>query len=657
MTLSDRKPGSSAARARPSLAQPLGKGRPCYVAGAMLHLNDVTLRIGGRLLLEGATMRLPAGRRVGLVGRNGSGKTTLLRLIRGELGPDAGEVRLKRGARVGAVAQEAPGGDVSPRAAVLAADPERERLLLAAERVQDAAAIAEVQTRLADIGAHAAPARASAILNGLGFDEAAQARPLASFSGGWRMRVALAAALFAEPDLLLLDEPTNHLDLEASLWLEDYLCRYPRSLLLVSHDRHLLNRVPQQIVHLDQRRLTAYAGGYDAFERVRREQIALAEKERAKQDTKRRHMQAFVDRFRYKASKARQAQSRLKAIARLAPIAEVIEAPDVVLRFPAPRVPPPPLITLDGVAAGYGRALVLERLDLRIDPDDRIALLGANGNGKSTFAKLLAGRIQPLAGEMVRAPKLRVGYFAQHQIEELRPERTALQHLAEVLPDLREQQLRARLGGFGLTQDKAELPAALLSGGEKARLTLALISALEPQILVLDEPTNHLDIDSRDALIAAVNEFPGAVLLISHDRNLIELTADRLWLVAAGRVRPYDGDLADYHRSLLAGPADERPAATGAEPSLKRAQRQRGAALRAEVAPLRQAASAAERELERLSAAQAKLAARLADGATYELSGDEIAALIKRAAGLKAAIAAAEHRWLAAAEALERARA
>jgi ATP-binding cassette subfamily F protein 3 len=621
----------------------------------MLHLNDVTLRIGGRLLLEGATVHLPAGRRVGLVGRNGSGKTTLLRLIRGELAPDAGEVRLKRGARVGSVAQEAPGGDVSPRAAVLAADPARERLLAAAERVRDPAAIAEVQTRLADIGAHAAPARASAILNGLGFDEAAQTRPLSSFSGGWRMRTALAAALFAEPDLLLLDEPTNHLDLEASLWLEDYLCRYPRSLILVSHDRHLLNRVPEQIVHLEQRRLTAYAGGYDAFERVRREKMALLEKERAKQDARRRHMQAFVDRFRYKASKARQAQSRLKALARLAPIPEVIAAPDVVLRFPEPQVPSPPLITLERVAAGYGRAVVLERLDLRIDPDDRIALLGANGNGKSTFAKLLAGRIAPLAGEIVRAPRLRVGYFAQHQIEELRPERTALQHLAEVLPDLREQQLRTRLGGFGLTQDKAELPAAQLSGGEKARLTLALISALEPQILVLDEPTNHLDIDSRDALILAINGFAGAVLLISHDPHLIELTADQLWLVAGGRVQRFDGDLEDYRRALLNRRTDSSPAGAATGGNARRAERQRQADLRARLAPLRQEAKAAERELERLTHERARLAATLADGATYRLPGDELEELLKRQAALGAAIETAEHRWLEAAEALEEA--
>jgi ATP-binding cassette subfamily F protein 3 len=621
----------------------------------MLHLDEVTLRIGGRLLLERASLHLPAGHRVGLVGRNGSGKTTLLRLIAGAIGPDAGEVRLRRGARVGTVAQEAPGGERTPRQAVLDADLERARLLAAAESARDPAEIAAVQTRLADIGAHAAPARAAAILAGLGFDEEAQARPLESFSGGWRMRVALAAVLFSEPDLLLLDEPTNHLDLEASLWLEEYLLRYPRTLLLVSHDRHLLNRMPEQIVHLDRLKLTTYAGGYDAFERTRRERSLLQAKERVKQEARRAHMQAFVDRFRYKASKARQAQSRLKALSRLQPIPEVIEAPDVVLRFPKPQVPPPPLITLAGVRAGYGRHVVLDGLDLRIDPDDRIALLGANGNGKSTFARLLAGKLAPMAGEIVRAPRLRVGYFAQHQIEELRPERNAIQHLAEALRDQSAERLRTRLGGFGLSGEKAELAAGLLSGGEKARLTLALISAKEPQILVLDEPTNHLDIDSRAALIEAINDFPGAVLLISHDRHLIELAADRLWLVAGGRVRPFEGDLEDYRQSLLAAPAGDRSTASSPEPNLRRVQRQRGAALRAELAPLRQAARDAERELERLTAERARLSALLADGATYRRPGDELEGLLKRQAALSAAIATAEHRWLEAAEALERA--
>jgi ATP-binding cassette, subfamily F, member 3 len=613
----------------------------------MLHLNDVSLRVGGRLLLEGASLHVPAGQRVGLVGRNGSGKTSLLRLIQGETQPDAGTLRLRKGARIGSVAQEAPGGQATPREVVLAADRERTQLLAAAERTVDPAAIAEVQTRLADIGAHAAPARAAVILSGLGFDEDAQARPVNSFSGGWRMRVALASVLFAEPDLLLLDEPTNHLDLEASLWLEDYLCRYPHTLLLVSHDRNLLNRVPQRIVHLEGRRLTSYAGAYDAFERARAERLALQAKERDRIEAKRRHMQAFVDRFRYKASKARQAQSRLKAIAKLATLPALTQAPDVVLRFPATKIPAPPLITLDRVRAGYGDHIVLDRLDLRIDPDDRIALLGANGNGKSTFAKLLAGTLAPMAGELVSAPKLRVGYFAQHQIEELSPEQSAVQHLARRLPNEREERLRTRLGGFGLSQEKADLPVALLSGGEKARLTFALMSAQAPQILILDEPTNHLDIDSREALVEAINDFAGAVILISHDRHLIELTADRLWLVADGRVRPFDGDIDSYRRDLLG-----RERANGADEG-KRSERQRGAEQRQRLAPLRQAARQAERELEQLTSDRSALAARLASAETYRLPGAEIEALAKRGADLEAAIAAAEARWLEAEQALE----
>jgi ATP-binding cassette subfamily F protein 3 len=616
----------------------------------MLHLNDVSLRVGGQFLLEGASLHVPAGHRVGLVGRNGSGKTSLLRLIQGETQPDAGTLRLRKGARIGWVAQEAPGGEATPREVVLAADRERARLLAVAERTQDPGAIAEVQTRLADIGAHAAPARAAVILSGLGFDEDAQARPLKSFSGGWRMRVALASVLFAEPELLLLDEPTNHLDLEASLWLEDYLCRYRHTLILVSHDRNLLNRVPQRIVHLDERRLTTYAGNYDAFTRARAERLTLQVKERERIEAKRRHMQAFVDRFRYKASKARQAQSRLKAIEKLAILPTPTHAPDVVLRFPATKIPAPPLITLDRVRAGYGYHVVLDRLDLRIDPDDRIALLGANGNGKSTFAKLLAGSLAPMGGELVRAPKLRVGYFAQHQIEELLPEQSAVQHLARRLPDEREERLRTRLGGFGLSQEKAELPAALLSGGEKARLTFALMSALAPQILILDEPTNHLDVDSRDALVEAINDFAGAVILISHDRHLIELTADRLWLVAEGRVRPFDGDIDSYRRDLL---GNERP--NGADDGGKRSERQRGAEQRQRLAPLRQAARQAERELERLTSDHSALAARLTDAATWRLPGAELEALAKRDAELKAQIATAEARWLEAEQALERA--
>ena len=624
----------------------------------MLHLNDVTLRIGGRLLLEGATVHLPAGQRLGLVGRNGAGKSTLLRLIREDLQPDRGDVRKRSNIRIGWVAQEAPGGEATPRATVLAADSRREEALRQAEHAKTPEEIAETQTRLVDIGAHAAPARASTILSGLGFDEAAQNRPLSSFSGGWRMRVALAAALFAEPDLLLLDEPTNHLDLEATLWLETYLRRYPHTLLLVSHDRDLLNRVPERIIHLERLKLTSYAGGYDDFERIRREKQVLLEKERVKVEAKRKHMQAFVDRFRYKASKARQAQSRLKALAKLDPASQLLDEPSIRLSFPETVVPPPPLLTFDRVQAGYGDKVVLDHLDLRIDPDDRIALLGANGNGKSTFAKLIAGKLASMQGEIVRPPKLEVGYFAQHQIEELDPKATALDHLAVLLPETRPERLRAHLGRFGLGQDRAELAAGLLSGGEKARLTFALLSAGQPQILVLDEPTNHLDIDSREALVQAINAFAGGVILISHDRHLIELTADRLWLVADGRVRPYDGDLDDYRRLLLGGATGTARTKRGrgekdVQPTAKTAHRPRSPVARGEILKKRQAARHAEKEMERLSKERATIAATLADEQTYRSLGDELDTLLKRHADLEDALERAEARWLEAEEALQ----
>lgn len=619
----------------------------------MLHLNDVTLRIAGHLLLEGASVHMPAGQRIGLVGRNGAGKSTLLRLIRGDLQPDQGDVRKRSNTRLGWVAQEAPSGNLTPRETVLAADEERAALLLAAEHAETAEEIAETQTRLADIGAHSAPARASVILQGLGFDEAAQHQPLSHFSGGWRMRVALAAALFAEPDLLLLDEPTNHLDLEATLWLESYLRRYPHTLLLVSHDRDLLNHVPERIIHLDQLKLTAYAGGYDDFERIRREKLELREKERVKIDAKRKHMQAFVDRFRYKATKARQAQSRIKAIEKLATISTDIDAPGIVLRFPEAIVPPPPLLTFDQVQAGYGGKVVLDQINLRIDPEDRIALLGANGNGKSTFAKLIANRLEPLAGEMTRPPKLEVGYFAQHQIEDLRPRDSSLDHLATRLPEARAERLRAHLAGFGLGRDKAELPAGKLSGGEKARLTFALISAGNPQILVLDEPTNHLDIESREALVQAINDFQGGVILISHDRHLIELTADQLWLVADSRVKPYDGDLDDYRQQLLAPSNPSHRAGKDEEKGEKPGRRPKTAAVRTELLKLRQNARTAEKELERLNNERTSIALTLADEKTYRSLGDDLDVLLKRHAELEHAVEVAETRWLATQEALE----
>ncbi len=615
----------------------------------MLTLENVTLRLGGRVLLEGASLRLAAGQRVGLVGRNGTGKTSLLRLIAGELSADAGEVRLRRGVRVGRIAQEAPGGEITPLEAVLASDRERSRLLERAAAAEDAQEIAEVHTRLAEIGAEAAPARAARILRGLGFSEADQGRPLREFSGGWRMRVALASLLFLEPDLLLLDEPTNHLDLEATAWLEEHLRRYPRTLLLVSHDRDLLDRVPQKICHLEGGRLTLYAGGYDRFVQARAERLLGLARLREKQEARRRHLQAFVDRFRAKATKARQAQSRLKMLARMTPVEEIAPEPEVRFAFPVGRIPAPPLLTMDRVAVGYDGRPVLSHLDLRIDPDDRIALLGANGNGKSTFAALVAGRLPPLSGNLVTAQGLRIGFFAQHQIEDLDPDADGITHLARLLPEETETALRARLARFGLVQQKAETPARDLSGGEKTRLCLARMTVRDPQLLILDEPTNHLDIDSREALIRTLNDFPGAILLISHDRHIIELVCDRLWLVARGRVTPFAGDLDDYRRSLLEernGSRERRPAKAGAP-------RARPGDRRAALVPLRDRARKAERALERLLARRQAITARLADPRIYA-DGGEVAELNRELDRLAGEIAAAEAAWLEAEEAIER---
>ncbi len=539
----------------------------------MLRLEDLTYRIAGRVVLEDASAHVPAGHRVGVVGRNGAGKTTLLRLIAGEAQADGGKLRLRRGARIAVLAQEAPGGGECLLDYVLAADSERLELLAEAERASapdqiapDRSAadrIAEVHQRLADIDAHGAPARAARILAGLGFDAGAQARPLDDFSAGWRMRVALARVLFRAPDLLLLDEPTNYLDLEGAIWLEGFLARYPHTLMIVSHDRTLLNQVADSILHVEDRGLRLYRGGYDQFEAVRRQRLEHQAKARQKQDAQRKRMQAFIDRFRAQANKARQAQSRIKMLERMAPIAAVMEARTIELELPEPERLAPPILSLEGAAVGYDDGPpVLSDLDLRIDMDDRIALLGRNGNGKTTLARLLAGELQASAGTVRRAGKLRVGHFAQHQIEALDPAATAYQHMARRFPDLREAQVRARIGAFGFAQAQANVTAEALSGGERARLVLALIAAERPHLLILDEPTNHLDVDTRQSLIQALNAYSGGVVLISHDRHLVELVADRLWLVADGGVRGFDGDMADYRALVLnEGRASTRKAA------------------------------------------------------------------------------------------------
>jgi ATP-binding cassette, subfamily F, member 3 len=619
----------------------------------MLTLSEVTYRVGGRTgrrLLDQASVHIWEGGKVGLVGRNGAGKSTLLDLIRGALQPDDGRIELPRGWRIGFLAQEAPGGAASPLETVLAADRERTRLLAEREAGPAPLRIAEIETRLVEIAAHAAPSRAARILAGLGLDERTQREPVGDLSGGWRMRVALAAILFAEPDLLLLDEPTNHLDLEAALWLEGFLRNYRRTLILVSHDRHFLNAATTLTLHLDRGKLTLYSGGFDAYMRARTEAARRLEVMARRQEAERQRMQAFVDRFRAKASKARQAQSRLKALARLEPITLSAAEPPPKIRFPDPPHLRPPLLALERVSVGYvpGKP-VLSRLDLRLDPDDRIALIGANGNGKTTLARLLAGRLAPFGGEISRSPKLACGFFAQHQIEEMRPEASAYDHLAMLMPEALPETVRARLGSFGFGQEKAFVPVADLSGGERARLNLALVTHAAPALLILDEPTNHLDIESREVLVQAINDFPGAVVLVSHDEHLIELIAERLWLVSGGTALPFDGDLADYRRLVL-----ERDRSTGNGPSppeadRRRAARRQAAERRRELDPLKQKARLAEEEVARLTRERDALDRSLARGGGISPGG-----ALKRRAELVRMIERAETDWLAATEAFER---
>jgi ATP-binding cassette subfamily F protein 3 len=621
----------------------------------MLHVNDLTFRYGGRVLFDGATVAIPAGHKAGLVGRNGSGKSTLFRLIAGDLSPDAGSVGLQGRMRIGRVAQEAPDGPTSLLDAVLAADTERDALLTEAETAGDPHRIADIHTRLADIDAHSAPARAAAILSGLGFDEAAQARPLSDFSGGWRMRVALAGALFSRPDLLLLDEPTNHLDLEATLWLQGYLANWRGTLIVISHDRDLLNEVAEEIIHLDGGKLVRYVGNYDAFERTRRERLALQAKSRERQIAERERIQSFVDRFRAKATKARQAQSRLKMLARMEPIAAVVEERSVRFDFPQPTPLSPPIFTLEDASVGYAPDdPVLRRLSLRIDMDDRIGLIGANGNGKSTFLKLLVGELEPLAGQVARAGKLKVGYFAQHQTDQLDFASTPYRTMQKAAPKLAEPQARAHLGRFGFEQEKADTKIGDLSGGEKARLLFALMCLETPHMMLLDEPTNHLDVDAREALVQALNEFEGAVILVSHDPHLIEMVCDRLWLVADGTCQSFDGDLADYRRLLMEQRRGEKRDGRDDKPrdERKEARRER-AQNRAETAHLRKAVKDAEKTLDTLSRDRAALEAKLADPTLYSKPGTDIAGLQKELARLTRAMEDAEHAWMAAMEALE----
>ncbi len=618
---------------------------------SMLRIDDIRFSMAGRPLFEGASAIIPTGHKVGLVGRNGTGKTTLFRLIRGELPLEGGTIGQPRGARIGGVAQEAPASDASLMETVLAADTERSQLLAESETATDPTRIAEIQTRLADIDAWSAEGRAASILKGLGFDEAKQAMPTRAFSGGWRMRVALAGVLFAQPDLLLLDEPTNYLDLEGALWLESYLARYPHTVIVISHDRGLLNRAVGAILHLEDRKLTLYQGGYDTFARTRAERRAVQAAEARKQETRRAHMQSYVDRFRYKASKARQAQARLKMIARMEPITAPEDAAAHVFTFPEAEELSPPIVSMEGTSVGYDETPVLDRLSLRIDQDDRIALLGRNGEGKSTLSKLLAGRLAPLKGRLTRASKLRVGYFAQHQLDELHADETPLDHLRRVRPDEAPARLRARLAGFGLTADQADMVTARLSGGQKARLSLLLATIDAPHMLILDEPTNHLDIESREALVEALTMFSGAVILVSHDMHLLSLVADRLWLVKDGRVLPYDEDLDSYRRDLLNEPAPRPPRETTPRKPRRAASRER-------IATLRNEARHAETRVQKLEEMRKTVATRLAEPTAYDAANlGRTEVWQKKYAEISDALERAEALWMAAMERLEEAEA
>ena len=614
----------------------------------MLSLNDITIRMGGRAIINGASATLPARGCVGLVGRNGAGKSTLMKALAGVIDVDGGRIDKPRAARLGWLKQDAPAGSASAFDTVLAADTERAALLAEEEAGAPPDRLADLHERLIAIDAYTAPARAARILKGLGFDEAMQARPLDSFSGGWRMRVALASLLFTGPDILLLDEPSNHLDLESALWLEDFLLSYPGLIVLISHERDLLNRVAGYILHLEAGKVTLYAGNYDGFEKQRAERLAQLEAARTAQAAQRAKLQDYIARNSARASTAKQAQSRAKALARMQPVAEAATDPTMKFDFPSPQPLRPPLITLDHAQVGYDGHPVLSDLDIRLDPDDRLALVGRNGNGKTTLARLLIGQLPAMAGGRNATGKLKVGYFTQYQVEELDRDATPLQHMTRAMKGATPAAVRAQLGRFGFSGPAAEQKIGTMSGGERARLALALVTRDAPHLIVLDEPTNHLDIDARQALVQALAGYEGAVVVVSHDRHLIEATADRLVLVDGGRAAPFDGSIDDYETLVLAKPSEPAPAPAAKAPRIDPKEARRQAAARREAAqPLRKAMQTAEAKLARLTAARDALDGKLAE------PGADITALMQERGQMDLGIAAAEEEWIAASEAYD----
>ncbi|USU10361.1 ATP-binding cassette domain-containing protein [Sphingomonadaceae bacterium OTU29MARTA1] len=612
----------------------------------MLNLNGITVRLGGRTILDGASASLPPGSRVGLIGRNGAGKSTLVRVIAGMLEPDDGTADMPRGARLGYIAQEAPSGTATPFDTVLAADTERAALMIESETSEDPDRLGDVYERLIAIDAYTAPMRAAQILLGLGFDEDMQQRPLDSFSGGWKMRVALAALLFSQPDLLLLDEPSNHLDLEAVMWLEDFLVGYKATIVVVSHERDFLNNVVDHILHLQNGKIQLYPGGYDSFERQRAERMAQLAAAKANQDIQRAKLQDYVARNSARASTAKQAQSRQKMLAKMQPIAELANDPSLSFDFPDPTELRPPLITLDMASVGYSETPILKRLNMRLDPDDRVALLGRNGNGKTTLARLLAAQLAPMDGEMSSSGKMKVGYFTQYQVEELDADDTPLEHMTRIMRGASPAAVRAQLGRFGFSGDKAVGKVGKMSGGEKARLALALITRDAPHMLILDEPTNHLDVDAREALVQALNAYTGAVVLVSHDRHMLEMTADRLVLVDNGTAKEFDGTLDDYIAFVLAGDKQPEPKAKKpkGKPIDRDAEKLRRKTIRdteAEIATLTSDRNAIDRAMFDPKTAEDRFA---------KLAMSE---LMKRRADVQDRIETLEAKWLEATEALE----
>jgi ATP-binding cassette, subfamily F, member 3 len=619
----------------------------------MLNLNGITVRLGGRTILDRATAALPPYGRIGLIGRNGAGKSTLMKVMIGSLEADDGSLEMPKGTRIGYIAQEAPAGTATPFETVLAADTERAALMIESEQEGlDPDRMAEVHERLIAIDAYTAPARASRILVGLGFDEEMQGQPLDSFSGGWKMRVALASLLFSQPDLLLLDEPSNHLDLEATLWLENFLKSYPAMMVVISHERDLLNNVVDHILHLEGGQVTLYSGGYDSFERQRAERAAQLAAAKAAQDAQRAKLQDYIARNSARASTAKQAQSRAKALARMQPVQAMVDDPTLSFDFPSPDELRPPLVTLDLASVGYSPGNpVLERLNLRIDPDDRIALLGRNGNGKTTLARLLAAQLAPMDGSMSSSGKMRVGYFTQYQVEELDGDDTPLEHMTRQMKGATPGAVRGQLGRFGFSGAKATTQVGKLSGGERARLALALITREAPHMLILDEPTNHLDVDAREALVQALNEYAGTVVLVSHDRHMLELTADRLVLVDGGTAKEFVGSIEDYTDFILGkGPAKEKLSKADRKEDKKAA-----AAAREAQAKLKREVNDAEADLAKLEVVLSAIDKAMFDpqSASNEYKDLTMSELSQRRGKIVAAQEAAEARWIAASEALE----